>query len=87
MKAPEFKYKEGYTGAFCDEDATEDVPHRKGARIVKAKSDPGDTTPTGTLGTVLGSVFAPDLGYAYFIEWDDMPRVAVFAVAYKLAAA
>lgn len=54
-----------------------------GARVRKVSTDEGGTAP-GTLGRVLGSLYCPEGGYAYFIEWEDKPRVAVMAVAGKL---
>jgi hypothetical protein len=60
---------------------------RNGTRVEKAAEDAtGDLTKMGTLGTVLGSVMHPELGMAYFIEWDDKPKVAVLCVQWKLKA-
>lgn len=77
----------GWTGSFTS--ATAPGALKAGTRIVKADRDkggPDDLTPIGTLGTVLGSLYDPALGIAYFIEWDDKPKVAVLAVAWKVGA-
>ena len=58
-----------------------------GTRVRKIKSEPGDTHPIGSLATVLGSLGLPDIGYGYFVEWDVKPRLAVFVIAAKIAAA
>lgn len=83
----------GWLGAFTREQAT--GAYRNGSRIVKAREEDGDATPLGTGGTVLGSVDGRVLGmtnpdgsliaYAYFVEWDNRPRMAVGTTDWKLA--
>lgn len=62
-----------------------------GTRLVKCASEPGDITPVGTHGEVVGSVgpFQHDGQemLAYFVRWDDKPNVVVFAIGWKVAAA
>jgi hypothetical protein len=58
--------------------------YANGTRVRKSDSEPGDATPTGTLGTVLGSVAHPDRGIGYFVEWDSAPKCAVLVIAWKL---
>ena len=55
-----------------------------GSRVVKIKTEPGDSHPVGSSATVLGSLYAPDVGFGYFVEWDARPRYAVFASAAKI---
>jgi hypothetical protein len=50
---------------------------RNGTRVYKIASEPGDKHRDGALATVLGSIHDPDLGYGYFVEWDDLPKQAV----------
>jgi len=76
----------GWTGALTRDQA--EGAWANGTRVMKTKQDPGgDFTKPGALGTVLGSLHAPQAGYAYFIEWDHAPKVAAFCVAAKLAVA
>lgn len=83
------RYYPGYHGAFTREQAPGAIAN--GARIVKARMEEGDSTPLGTLGTVLGSMVHPDPAYygaiAYFIEWDDKPKIAVGVIEWKVKAA
>lgn len=68
-------------GAHTTEQAEGAIPN--GSRIRKAVMEEGDTHPIGALATVVGSV-GPlpfrqwDQVYGYFVEWDEMPGVAVF---------
>lgn len=55
-----------------------------GVRIVKVWGEPGDSTPVGTKGVVLSSVGHPTMGIAYFIAWDTMPNIPVFAHQKKI---
>ncbi len=57
-----------------------------GARVKKIASEDGDVHPIGATGTVLGSVGVPDLGVAYFIEFDATPQQATFVAEGKIAA-
>jgi hypothetical protein len=82
----QIRYEPGWTGAFT-RDQAHGVEFTNGTRIEKARSEPGDRTPVGMTGTVLGSLSHPGLGAMYFVEWDDQPRVAVAAVGWKLARA
>lgn len=72
----------GWTGAFTRHQVL--GGWRNGTRIVKVNTEPGDANPDGALGTVLGSL-AHQGQVAYFIEWDNAPRVAVGCVGFKLA--
>jgi len=56
-----------------------------GSRVVKDGSDPdGDMTPDGIEGKILGSLKTPDGKYAYFVEWDNKPKMPIFCVQEKL---
>lgn len=70
----------GWYGAFTRAQAPGAYPN--GQRIVKVRSEPGDSQPNGTPGTVLGSV-AREGVIAYFIEWDTARREAVLVLASK----
>lgn len=77
------RYHDGYTGAFSREQSPlADIPN--GARVRKIKSEDADLTPTGTEGYVLGSLGHKELGVAYYVEWDNRPRVAVAVVSWKI---
>jgi hypothetical protein len=56
-----------------------------GTRVVKVRGAPDDAHQPGEQGVVLGSIGHPVLGPGYFLEWDDMPRRAVFTIGTKLA--
>jgi hypothetical protein len=72
----------GYVGAFTREEAEGALCN--GTRVVKVWGEKGDAHPLGAEATVLGSMSHPDVGVGYFLEWDDMPRTAVFAAAKKV---
>lgn len=72
----------GWVGVFTRE---QHGALRNDTRVKKDRGDPGDLTPIGTEGTVLGSVYHPGIGTIYFIEWDNRPRHAVGVVAWKLS--
>jgi hypothetical protein len=75
----------GYEGVFTRNQAL--GAWRNGTRVAKTAEDPsGDLTPLGSHGAVLGSIYAPEVGVGYFVEWDDKPKTAVFVVAKKLTA-
>lgn len=57
-----------------------------GQRIIKVKSEDGDANPVGTRGRVLGSLYDPELGYGYFVEWETFPGLPVLVKAFKIAA-
>lgn len=79
----EIGYHPGYAGAFTRHQAKGAYPN--GSRVEKVWCEEGDSTPLGTKGIVLGSLIGgPELGIAYFIEWDDKPQVAVGTVAKKV---
>lgn len=67
----------GWLGVFTRQQAPGAI--QNGTTIVKSAMGPGDGTPIGTRGTVLGSFsmepFMP--GFFYFVEWENKPRVAV----------
>lgn len=56
-----------------------------GSCVVKDGSDPeGDLTPDGIKGKILGSLKTPDGRYAYFVEWDNKPKMPIFCVEEKM---
>ena len=56
-----------------------------GSCVVKDGHDPdGDVTPDGIKGKILGSLKTPDGKYAYFVEWDNKPKMPIFCVQEKL---
>lgn len=73
----------GYLNPFTRDEAL-DAKFKNGVTVRKAIFEKGDNTPLDTQGTVLGSIYVPDLGTAYFIEWDSLPHVAIFIVEAKL---
>lgn len=74
----------GWIGQHTRDEAPGALPN--GSRVRKIKEDPGgDSTPIGTLGTVLGSLWEVSVGYAYFVEWDGRPRLARLVVGWKIA--
>lgn len=73
-------------GAIFDGQA--EGAYANGSRVVKVESEPGDATPDGTGGKVLGSYSNPDLFHgliAYSIMWDNRPGYAVNTTALKVA--
>lgn len=62
-----------------------------GTRICKTCSQPGDTHPDGTQGTVIGSmgpVFIPEFpndAYFYFVEWDSLPGLPCGIAQHRIA--
>lgn len=85
-KALQIACEPGWTGAFTRQQAPEALfPNT--CRIIKFKNETGDTTLAGTQGTILGSIYHPTLGFGYFVEWDDKPRVATFVVGWKIGRA
>lgn len=92
MKTPDFPFgllniraHPDYRGAFTREQARE-AKFANGSRVEKTLLEPGDGHPLGARATVLGSIYAPGLGCAYFVEWDATPRVAVLVVEGKISA-
>ncbi len=59
-----------------------------GTRVAKQKTQVGDGHRSGDRGTVRGSFFGetPEHGpnFCYFVEWDDLPGVAVGIMARKV---
>jgi len=83
-KATGIKQYPGYGGMFTRRQATGAITN--GTRIVKVKTEDGDTHPVGSEGAVLGSIGSRSLGIMYFVEWDAAPSVAVAVIAWKIAA-
>lgn len=77
-----FHNEPGWIGAFTRSEVL--GAYRNGSRVVKVKAESGDAHPVGTMATVLGSVMHPSAGLAYFVEWDDTPRVATAVVSFKI---
>lgn len=74
----------GYLTPFTRQEARQ-AKFSNGARVTKAHEDvSGDVTKLGMQGTVLGSIHAPGIGTAYFVEWDDKPRIAIFVIEAKI---
>lgn len=94
-----FKNEPGWSGVFTRHQADGAIPN--GTRIVKGESEPGDSTPSGSKGTVLGSIdtipeveaeargrgVRPPDAYFYSVEWDRLPHVAVNVMDWKIARA
>jgi len=80
----DFGEHDGYAGVYTRHESEGCL--KNGTRIYKSMSDDGDATPTGTAGTVLGSLSDPRVGKGYFVEWDDKPKTAVFVIEQKIAA-
>lgn len=73
----------GHLTPFCKNQA--EGAWANGSLVVKNGSDPsGDVTPDGTKGKILGSLKAAEGQYAYFVEWDNKPKMPVFCVQEKM---
>lgn len=86
----------GWMGLFTRDHAKGAIPN--GSRIVKLDGEPGDASPAGTEGEVLGSFRVPEevrtdarrMGirppdaYFYFVEWANRPRSAVGLADWKI---
>lgn len=73
----------GYLTPFCNNQA--EGAWENGSCVVKHGSDAGgDLTPDGIKGTILGSLKVPELGYGYFVEWENKPKMAIFCVEEKM---
>jgi hypothetical protein len=79
-------YHDGWSGPFTRQQSPL-AKFTNGARIIKAKSEDGDSTANGVEGIILGSIGTPQHGVGYFVEWDNKPRAAVFVVEWKIDAA
>jgi hypothetical protein len=83
------RHEKGWVGAFTRSQAREAL-FANGQRIKKIKGKPGDAHKEGTEGTVLGSVYHPAIGVAYFVEWDrtrrhpNEKRYAVLVVGWRV---
>jgi hypothetical protein len=79
-----FQPEAGWIGAFTRHQEPGAIEN--GKRVVKTASEPGDATPDGTPGVVLGSMREPDGArrYLYFVEWAGSTRVAVACAGNKL---
>jgi hypothetical protein len=86
MLMTEPREHDGYFGVFT-RDQSPLAKYSNGARIVKVRTEPRDGNPLGATGTVLGSIGHPEVGVGYFVEWDRMPRCAVFVADWKLGLA
>jgi hypothetical protein len=74
----------GYVGAFTRDEAPGAIPN--GTRVCKVWCEPGDANPLGAKGVVLGSLYFPEGGFAYFIEWDSKPKWPLLTIAKKVEA-
>ena len=72
----------GWAGQFTTHQEPGAFPN--GTRIRKRRTEPGDRSPVGATGRVLGSMGAPVVGVGYFVEWDHLPQTAVFIIASKI---
>lgn len=78
------RFYPGYPTPFTRQQAPGAIPNER--RIVKAKTEPGDTRAVGAQGVILGSIRpSEDMPFAYFVEWDDAPKLAVFVLGWKIA--
>lgn len=83
MRKLGMRYEPGWVGAFTRQQAVGAIPN--GSRVRRAGfREPGDSTPDGTAGTVLGSLYVPEKGYAYFVEFEDRPKCAVLVIERKI---
>jgi hypothetical protein len=89
MTGIKFNYEPGYVGAFTRNQV--EGAFLNGSKIVKVKSEKDDAHAIGDRGSVLGSIeipdSEPDRRIMYFIEWDNLPCVAVACSAWKLGQA
>jgi len=77
---------DGYLAPFTRQQSPL-AKYKNGSRVTKARQDEsGDLHKPGAQGTVLGSIGAPVIGVAYFVEWDDMPKLPSLVVEAKLEA-
>jgi hypothetical protein len=74
----------GWVGFFSRQEAPQ-AKYKNGARIKKFGQESSDQTAHGTGGWVLGSIYQELAGVAYFVEWDDKPRHAIFIVEARIS--
>jgi hypothetical protein len=80
----DIRHRDGWTNPFTRRQAPQAL-YKNGSRVRKVREDEGgDVTPLGVEGEVLGSIWFPSAGAAYFVEWDNKPRVAMFIVESKI---
>jgi hypothetical protein len=72
---------EGWIGPFSTRQVEGAIEN--GAKVVKIRSEKGDTHPVGSTGKVLGSISNGAM-LAYWVEWDAHPKHAIFIVGFKL---
>lgn len=87
MPSWETKAIDGNRECIFTRDECPEAIYKNKERIRKAWGEPGDGTPLGTEGTVIGSITVPerpDVGTAYFIEWDNRPGMYVLVIEKKL---
>lgn len=90
-----FGNEKGWMGVFTRHHA--EGAYANGLRVVKLREESGDITPLGTEGVILGSLDGRDLDqrnpdggvivFAYFVEWDNRPRVAIGTIDWKIVPA
>ena len=76
----------GYEGAFTRDECPL-AEFKNGTRVEKVGSGaPGDNDihKPGAVGTVLGSIGHPEVGVAYFVEFDASPRRAIMVTSGRL---
>ena len=88
MTKPNFRNYPGWIGMHARDEAIGVL--RNGTRIIKTVFEVGDTHPTDTTGTVLGSAVMPcperpDSALFYFVEWDALPHVATGVASFQIA--
>ena len=95
----EFGPEPGWVGVFTRHQAEGAIPN--GTPVVKVESEPGDATPSGTKGVVLGSTptireveadarargIRPPDAFVYSVEWSTRPRHAMNVMDWKIARA
>lgn len=59
-----------------------------GTRIIKVKTEKGDTRPVGALGIAWGVVHHKELKpLCYIVQWDDTPDLPTAVIDWKIARA
>lgn len=83
MTTTDYDPKDPITFGWTDDEAEGAIPN--GTRVIKVEGSDEGAIKLGTRGRILGSVNHPELGYAYFVEWDTMKMLPVFVVGWKIA--